>query len=55
MSSYSNCPCCGILCDDGTIVKYENKLFLVCFDCSDKMTSEEIIRTITKNRKGKND
>ncbi len=48
--SYSNCPVCGMIHDDGAIYNVKDKTYFVCFDCSDSMTDEEIEKIIERNK-----
>lgn len=50
--SYSNCPVCGKIHDDGTFYKVGETTYLVCFDCSESMTNTEIKNRIIE-RNGK--
>ena len=43
---YDICPICGTLHDDGAVIKVKGKQYFICFDCSEKLSDEEIKKII---------
>lgn len=37
MAMYVECPICGHLTDDGTIIQTKKGTYLLCFDCSESV------------------
>lgn len=46
--NYAECPCCGRLTDDGAFFHVGKYTYLVCFDCDDSLSDQDIRDLIEK-------
>lgn len=42
----TECPCCKKMCNDGVKLKYRGKKYLICKDCSDGKSNDEITKIL---------